>query len=92
MKAEDKTVVTDGVVVNALSGMEYEVKINFNGIDHLVKCYVSGKMKKNFIEIKKGDEVTISISLYDIDRGIIARRLTKRGPRVSELVQNKPSE
>lgn len=80
----DKSIVLDGVVVSALPALEYNVEVEFKGIKHTLTCHVSGKMKKNFIEIKKGDQVTVKISLYDIDRGIIVRRLTLRGPRIGE--------
>jgi translation initiation factor IF-1 len=75
---EDKTIEAEGVVVATHPNMKYTVEIDFQGLKHEVKCYVSGKMKKYFIEIKKGDKVRVEISLYDIDNGIITRRLTER--------------
>lgn len=87
---EEKSITMDGIVVKALPALEYQVQVDYKGIKHTLTCHVSGKMKKNFIEIKKGDEVTIKISLYDIDRGIIVRRLTSRGAPRTDVVQNTP--
>lgn len=82
---ENKSIEAEGIVIATHPNMKYTVEIDFKGLKHEVKCYVSGKMKKYFIEIKKGDKVRVEISLYDIDNGIITRRLTERersyGPR-----------
>ena len=75
---ENKTVEAEGEVISTHPNMKYTVAIDFNGLKHELTCYVSGKMKKNYIEIKKGDKVRVEISLYDIDNGIITRRLTER--------------
>lgn len=75
---ENKMVEAEGEVIATHPNMKYTVEIDFNGLKHTLTCYVSGKMKKNYIEIKKGDKVRVEISLYDIDNGIIVRRLTER--------------
>lgn len=77
-KNNNKKVEVQGVVVDILNGMEYKVLINYSGIEHTVFCYVSGRMRKNFIEIKKGDLVIVSITLYDINKGVIVKRLNSR--------------
>ena len=77
---KEALVVVEGVVTGELPALEYEVKINFQGIDHALICYVSGKMRKNFIQIRKGDKVEVAISLYNIDKGRIIKRLTNRKP------------
>ncbi|MBE2280009.1 MAG: translation initiation factor IF-1 [Ignavibacteriaceae bacterium] len=74
----DKTIEVEGTVVAALPKLEYKVEIDFKGIKHTLTCHVSGKMKTRFINLELGDKVLIRISLYDIDRGIIFRRLTSR--------------
>jgi len=75
---ENKTIELEGEVINSHPNMKFTVMVDYKGIKHPVKCYVSGKMKKHYIEIKKGDKVRIEVSLYDIDNGIITRRLTER--------------
>ncbi len=79
-KSKSDTVVVEGEVTEVLPGLEYMVKIDFQGIEHFVKCYVSGKMRTHFIQLEKGDKVRVEISLYDINTGRITFRLTKRKP------------
>jgi len=82
---KDKYIEFEGVVISALPELIYIVEIEFRGIKHQVKCHVSGKMRTNFIQLEKGDKVRLKISLYDIDKGIITRRLTSRhSPQVVE--------
>ncbi|MEO6729258.1 MAG: translation initiation factor IF-1 [Candidatus Dojkabacteria bacterium] len=75
---EDDKITLEGVVSEVFPEMRYRVDVDFQGLKHSVICYVSGKMRNRFIEIKKGDKVRIKISLYDIDSGIITFRLTDR--------------
>lgn len=75
---ENKSVEAEGEVIATHPNMKYTVEIDYNGLKHQLTAYISGKMKKNYIEIKKGDKVRVEISLYDIDNGIITRRLTER--------------
>lgn len=80
-KTEKKdVVVVEGVVTEVLPGLEYKVKIDFQGLEHEIVCYVSGKMRTNYIQLEKGDKVRVEISLYDIDKGRITYRLTQRNP------------
>jgi len=92
MKAQkqdsDKTIEVEGTVVGALPKLEYKVEIDFKGIKHTLTCHVSGKMKTRFINLELGDKVLLRISLYDIDRGIIFRRLTSRQKPVFEVKNN----
>lgn len=73
-----ESVTVEGDVIDVLPGLEYIVRINFKGIEHDVKCYVSGKMRTHYIQLVKGDRVKVEISLYDISQGRIVYRLTKR--------------
>jgi translation initiation factor IF-1 len=78
----EQFVTLEGVVAEVYPEMKYLVEVDFKGIKHKVKCYVSGKMRTRFIVIKKGDKVRIQISLYDIDSGIITYRLNQRGEEI----------
>jgi translation initiation factor IF-1 len=78
----EQFVTLEGVVAEVYPEMKYLVDVDFKGIKHKVKCYVSGKMRTRFIVIKKGDRVRIQISLYDIDSGIITYRLNQRGEEI----------
>ena len=41
---------------------------------HEVLAHIGGKLIKNKIKVTQGDSVTVSISPYDLSRGIITRR------------------
>ena len=41
---------------------------------HVVLAHISGKMRKNFIQLTIGDKVKMEISPYDLDKGRIAFR------------------
>ncbi|GAB4284037.1 MAG: translation initiation factor IF-1 [Candidatus Dojkabacteria bacterium] len=77
-KNTSESFTIEGEVIDVLPGLEYLVKINYQGIEHTLKAYVSGKMKSNFIQISKGDVVKVEVSLYDINIGRIVYRVTRR--------------
>ena len=43
---------------------------------HEVLGHISGKMRKNFIRISIGDQVTVEVSPYDLDKARITFRHT----------------
>ena len=63
--------VADGVVVEALPGTQFRVRLD-NGRE--VLAYLSGKMRKHFIRILPGDRVLVELSPYDLNRGRITYR------------------
>ena len=73
-KEEDKIQV-EGVVVEALPGTQFKVRLDN---DHEVLAYLSGKMRKYYIRILLGDHVRVEISPYDLSRGRIVYRQKKR--------------
>lgn len=75
------TLTLEGEIVDILpAGLEYIVRVDFKGMQHDLKCYVSGKMRTHFIQLVKGDRVRVEVSLYDINKGRITYRLTQRRP------------
>lgn len=66
---EDK-ILMDGTVIDSSKGV-FQVQLE-NG--HVVIGHLSGKMKKFYIRVLKGDEVTIELSPYDLNRGRIVER------------------
>ena len=64
----DESIQVQGVVIETLPNAEFRVELK-NG--HRVLGHISGKMRRNFIRILSGDEVTIELSPYDLDRGRI---------------------
>ena len=67
MGKKDKIEV-EGKVTEVLKGSYYLVELE-NG--HTVTAYVSGKMRMHMIRILPGDKVTVALSPYDLERGII---------------------
>ena len=75
-KEEDK-IRADGVVVEALPGTQFRVRLE-NG--HEVLAYLAGKMRKYYIRILLGDRVSVEMSPYDLGRARITFRQRKNAP------------
>jgi translation initiation factor IF-1 len=73
-KEEDKIQV-DGLVVEALPGTQFRVKLD-NG--HEILAYLAGRMRKYYIRILLGDRVRVEMSPYDLSRGRIVYRAKKQ--------------
>ena len=43
---------------------------------HLVLAHIAGKMRKNFIRISVGDQVSVEMSPYDLNKARIKLRLS----------------
>jgi translation initiation factor IF-1 len=72
MKNND-TVVVEGEVVENLPNTLFRVQLK--QIDKVILCYLSGKMRKNYIKILPGDKVRVELTPYDPDRGRITYRI-----------------
>jgi len=70
MPKED-VIQMEGKVSEILPGGKYKVELE-NG--HEVEGHVSGKMRKSYIRMVKGDKVTIELSTYDLTKGRITWR------------------
>ena len=75
MTKEEGKIRVDGVVVEALPGTQFRVKLD-NG--HEVLAYLSGKMRKHYIRILLGDRVALEMSPYDMSHGRITFRQRKQ--------------
>ncbi len=71
MTKEEGKIKVDGLVIEALPGTQFRVKLD-NG--HEVLAYLSGKMRKHYIRILTGDQVTVSLTPYDLSKGRITYR------------------
>ncbi|MBC8482059.1 MAG: translation initiation factor IF-1 [Planctomycetes bacterium] len=69
--AKKDAIKLKATVVEALPNAVFRVKLE-NG--HAIMAHVSGKMRMHFIRILPGDEVTIEMSPYDLNRGRIVLR------------------
>ena len=44
-------------------------------MDHMILCYMSGRLKKNKIKVIMSDNVKVEVSTYDLTKGRIVYRL-----------------
>jgi translation initiation factor IF-1 len=69
--AKEQPVEMQGVVIEALPNATFKVKLD-NG--HMVLGHISGKMRMHYIRILPGDNVTLEMTPYDLNRGRIIFR------------------
>jgi translation initiation factor IF-1 len=60
-----------GKVIEALPNTIFLVELE-NG--HQITAHISGKLRMNYIRILPGDEVSLELSPYDLNRGRIVWR------------------
>lgn len=73
MPMDNGFLVVEGEVVENLPNTLFKVKLDNS--EKVILCYLSGKMRKNYIKILPSDRVRIEISPYDADRGRIIYRV-----------------
>jgi len=61
----------EGVVIDTLPNTMFRVELE-NG--HVVTAHISGKMRKHYIRILTGDNVTVALTPYDLSKGRITYR------------------
>ncbi len=71
---EDRITV-EGEVVENLPNTLFRVKLVTQSGDRIILCYLSGRMRKNYIKILPGDKVRIEVTKYDQERGRIIYRI-----------------
>ncbi|WP_210498249.1 translation initiation factor IF-1 [Vibrio crassostreae] len=69
--AKEDVLEFQGTVIEALPNVMFRVKLEN---DHLVTAHISGKMRKNYIRIIAGDQVTVEMTPYDLSKGRITFR------------------
>jgi translation initiation factor IF-1 len=76
--ARSDMIELEGIVEEVLPGTKFMVRANASknpsSIGKLIKCTLSGKLRKNYIKILLGDSVIINVSPYDLNSGIITWR------------------
>ena len=70
--AKDDMIISRGRITDASPGARFKVKLD-NG--HIMNAVVSGKIRKNNIQIILDDLVEVEMSPYDLDLGRIIYRL-----------------
>ncbi|HFC98065.1 MAG TPA: translation initiation factor IF-1 [Thermosulfurimonas dismutans] len=74
MPKEDHIQV-EGTVVEALPNAMFRVELETG---HKVLAHISGKMRMHYIRILPGDKVVVELSPYDLTRGRIVYRGSKK--------------
>lgn len=69
--AKEDQIEMEGTVQDVLPNTMFRVQLE-NG--HIVTAHISGKMRKNYIRILKGDKVTVQLTPYDLTKGRITFR------------------
>ncbi len=69
--AKDDHIEMEGTVIETLPNTQFRVELE-NG--HVVTAHISGKMRKNYIRILRGDKVTVQLTPYDLSKGRITYR------------------
>ena len=65
------TIEMQGTVIEVLPNTVFRVKLEN---DHVITAHISGRMRKNYIRILNGDNVTVEMSPYDLLKGRITFR------------------
>lgn len=69
--ADQQKIEVEGEVTEALPNTLFRVKLDDGRV---ILCYLSGKMRINYIRIMPGDRVKVEMTPYDPDRGRIVYR------------------
>ena len=70
--AKEESIQMEGKVVETLPNTTFRVELD-NG--HVVLAHISGRMRKHYIRILRGDTVKVELTPYDLTKG----RITFRG-------------
>ena len=69
--AKEEHIEMEGTVLENLPNTQFRVELD-NG--HVVTAHISGKMRKHYIRILRGDRVTVQLTPYDLSKGRITFR------------------
>jgi len=69
--AKEPPIEMQGTVIEVLPNTIFRVELE-NG--HVVTAHLSGKMRKHYIRVSKGDKVTVELTPYDLTKGRITYR------------------
>ena len=80
--AKEESFKFEGVIVEALPNTQFLVRLEN---DHEIIAHISGKMRKNYIRLTRGDSVEVEMSPYDLTKGRITfRKREQRGRKPAE--------
>jgi translation initiation factor IF-1 len=68
----DAELTTEGTIIAVLPGTMFRVELDNK---HPVLAHISGKMRKRFIRLNRGERVRLELSPYDLGKARIVYRL-----------------
>ena len=68
---KEEHIEMEGTVLETLPNTQFKVELE-NG--HVVIAHISGKIRKHYIRILRGDTVTVELTPYDLSKGRITYR------------------
>ena len=71
LMAKQDVIEMDGTVLAALPNTTFRVELE-NG--HIITAHISGRMRKHYIRILRGDKVKVELTPYDLTKGRISYR------------------
>lgn len=71
--AKQEPLKLKGTIIETLGNSNFRVELDDSGA--IVLCTISGKMRMNYIKIITGDKVEVEMSIYDLTKGRITKRL-----------------
>lgn len=89
MSSKENVIETEGLITEALPNASFRVKLE-SGQEIL--AHLSGKMRVNFIKILPGDRVLLEMSVYDLTKGRITRRLPVKKYDAQEIIETEIKE
>lgn len=69
--AKQDVIEMQGTVTDTLPNTTFRVELE-NG--HVITAHISGRMRKHYIRILTGDQVTVEMTPYDLSKGRITYR------------------
>jgi len=69
--AKEDQIEMEGTILETLPNTQFRVELE-NG--HIVTAHISGRMRKHYIRILRGDKVTVEMTPYDLSKGRITYR------------------
>lgn len=69
--SKEEHIEMEGTVIETLPNTMFRVQLE-NG--HVVTAHISGKMRKHYIRILRGDKVTVEMTPYDLSKARITYR------------------
>lgn len=71
MAVNKEVIEVKGTVVETLPNATFRVRLEN---EHEVLAHIAGRMRKHYIKIVPGDEVTLELTPYDLTKGRITYR------------------